>query len=182
MQQVTSPTQSHAHASASRACPPAASPARPPPEKYKHRSHDREKVGLIRSSEYGNPGPCLGMAWADTDNLVYQSKSTKSMAQVTRYLRRSVHLFFALPIWNCSVHTDLVDRHFDQIPGPSLRRGPLCDFLGLSFPRPGLSSRPYLEYSRANSYPWCPVSPRRACPGPGSHTLPRKAQREQVLY
>jgi len=23
-------------------------------------------------SEYGNPGHCLGMAWADTDNPVYQ--------------------------------------------------------------------------------------------------------------
>ena len=28
---------------------------------------------------------------------------------------------------------------------------------------------PYLEYSRANSYPWIPFPPRRARPGPGPH-------------
>ena len=26
---------------------------------------------LIRLNEYGSSGPCLGMAWADTDNPVY---------------------------------------------------------------------------------------------------------------
>ena len=29
--------------------------------------------------------------------------------------------------------------------------------------------RPYLESSRANSYPWSPFPPRRARPGPGPH-------------
>ena len=28
----------------------------------------------------------------------------------------------------------------------------------------------YPEYSRANSYPWSPLPPRRARPGPGPHT------------
>jgi len=28
----------------------------------------------LHSSEHGNPGPCLGMAWADTDNPDYQIK------------------------------------------------------------------------------------------------------------
>ena len=31
--------------------------------------------------------------------------------------------------------------------------------------------RPYPEYSRANSYPWSPFPPRRACPGPGPHSF-----------
>ena len=33
--------------------------------------------------------------------------------------------------------------------------------------------RPHPEYSRANSYPWSPFSPRRARPGPGPHTPSR---------
>ena len=27
---------------------------------------------LISLNEYDNPGPCLGTAWADTDNPVYE--------------------------------------------------------------------------------------------------------------
>ena len=28
-------------------------------------------AATLRLNEYGNPGPCLRMAWADTDNPVY---------------------------------------------------------------------------------------------------------------
>jgi len=35
-------------------------------------------------------------------------------------------------------------------------------------------SHGYPEYSRANSYPWSPFTPRRAHTGPGPHTVGRE--------
>ena len=42
--------------------------------------HSRRCLLLTSLNEYGNPGPCLGMAWADTDNHVYQIESNEIFA------------------------------------------------------------------------------------------------------
>ena len=73
--------------------PPRCRALNPPPHLYCYSefgsaplNYSRRCLLLMGLNEYGNPGPCLGTAWADTDNPVYQIEINEINASWSRRL------------------------------------------------------------------------------------------------